>query len=268
MCPLSRFRALTLLQRGQAMLGCALLLDTLVLLAKARVNAGTVLPGVIGIGLLLLLWQRERLARLRLLRGFALAWRGLQIAAGLWLASLLLFVGVLLQHARAPLTDAPAAILVLGAGVHGREPTPLLVKRMTVAAELARRFPQARVAVSGGQGNLEEISEAAAMADWLAARGVAPTRLLQEGRSTSTAENFAFSRAVLAEVGVDVATQPVVAVTSDFHVLRAGRIARCAGYAQASMAAAPTPWSILFNVYLREYFAWSKSLLLGETCAN
>ena len=63
------------------------------------------------------------------------------------------------------------------------------------------------------------------MADYLLARGPAPIRLIREGRATSTDENLRFSRELLAQQGVP-ATEPVIVVTSDFHLMRAERIAQ------------------------------------------
>ncbi|WP_444633377.1 YdcF family protein [Cupriavidus oxalaticus] len=67
------------------------------------------------------------------------------------------------------------------------------------------------------------------MAGYLVARGIAANRMIPEGRSTSTEENLVFSRRLLEGQGVD-ATDPIVLVTSDFHVRRAVQIAGKAGF--------------------------------------
>jgi hypothetical protein len=46
--------------------------------------------------------------------------------------------------------------------------------------------------------------------------------------------------------------------------VRAQRIARKVGYAQVLPVAAPTPLYIRYNAWLREYFAFASSWLLGE----
>jgi uncharacterized SAM-binding protein YcdF (DUF218 family) len=56
----------------------------------------------------------------------------------------------------------------------------------------------------------------------------------------------------------------VAVVTSDFHTLRAQRIARKMGYTRAVPVAAPTPLYIRYNAWLREYFAMASSWVLRE----
>lgn len=57
-------------------------------------------------------------------------------------------------------------------------------------------------------------------------------------------------------LGLDSA---VAVVTSDFHTLRAQRIARKMGHTRARAVAAPTPLYIRYNAWLREYFAMTSS---------
>ena len=164
-----------------------------------------------------------------------------------------------------PDEDAPVdAIVILGAGVNGTEPSRILWARLTAARAYAEKHPGVPIVCSGGQGPGEEISEAACMAQWLTAHGVAPERLRQEARSTSTAENFAFSEALLRAEGIG--TQGTVAVvTSEFHLYRARRLAgeqRCIG------VAAPLPdtafdAAITVNYYIREAFGLAKLLIQG-----
>ena len=93
--------------------------------------------------------------------------------------------------------------------------------------------------------------EAWAMAQWLREQGVPEDKILQEDRSTSTWENFVFSRQLLLENGVDE-NQPIAYATSDFHCWRAGWTARQAGFAQARRIPAPTPISQRLPSWLRE----------------
>lgn len=260
----TRFRALTIFERLQGLLGLVLLIDTLALLICRRVNTGTILPGVIGLLLLALLWAQPQIQVWKNARWFARAWRAAQLLGLAWLLSFMAFVAALTTHVDQVSGKAPVAILVLGAGVQGRIATPTLINRLDVAVRLALQYPQAIVVVSGGQGLHEDISEAQAMRAYLLQQGLSPARILSEDRSTSTAENFAFSRPVLNAAGIDPSNQAITVVTSDFHVLRAAAIAARAGYADSRVVAAPTPLSIIFNVYLREYFAWGKTWLWGE----
>ena len=100
------------------------------------------------------------------------------------------------------------------------------------------------------------------MYNWLTERGVAPERLILEEQAENTAENFAFSRELLAQAGVDVTEATVAVVTNDFHIARSELIASRQGYSQVYGVAAVLPWVHLeVNYYLREAFALIKTFV-------
>lgn len=70
-----------------------------------------------------------------------------------------------------------------------------------------------------------------------------------EDRATSTLENFAFSKKIIDEQLGENAS--IAFVTTDFHVFRAGRVARKAGLDAVGLAA-PDVWYIRINNFLRE----------------
>ena len=89
------------------------------------------------------------------------------------------------------------------------------------------------------------------------------TSQILEETATTTAENFAFSRDLLTEMGVDPSTDTVAVVTNDFHIARAKLLAARNGYGHAAGVPAELPWVHLqINYYLREAFAMVKSFLL------
>ena len=95
----------------------------------------------------------------------------------------------------------------------------------------------------------------------LTRQGIPESRLHLEEESASTAENFACSRELLRELGLDPATARVAVITSDFHVFRACMIARRAGLTTFGVPAR-TDWALLnANYYVREFFALGKTLL-------
>ena len=97
----------------------------------------------------------------------------------------------------------------------------------------------------------------------LTGRGVDPERLLLEDQASNTAENFALSKPLLHEAGVDVARDTVAVVTNDFHIARSELIAARQGYGDVAGVPAPLPWAHLtVNYYLREAFAMVKTFLL------
>ena len=179
--------------------------------------------------------------------------------------ALLLFLtveGLLLSHGERDNSALPVdAVIVLGAGVNGETPSLILWSRITAAAAYLEGHPDVPVVLSGGQGPGEAISEAACMRRELTARGVEEDRLLLEDRSTSTAENFAFSKELLEAHGIDTDTAVIAVVTSDFHCFRAHLIARRAGLTVIDVPA-EVDWLLLnANYYIREFFALGKTLI-------
>ena len=180
-------------------------------------------------------------------------------------AALLLFLlveGLLLSHGERDRSALPAdAVIVLGAGVNGETPSLMLQSRIDAAAEYLNAHPDIPAVLSGGQGNGENITEAECMRRQLTAMGIGESRLLLEERSTSTAENFAFSKEVLRQAGIDPETAVVAVVTNDFHCFRAHLIAQREGLTVLDVPA-EVPWLLLnVNYYVREFFALGKTLI-------
>ena len=98
--------------------------------------------------------------------------------------------------------DSTDCVIVLGCQVLGETPTDMLCDRLDAALELLEENPEALCVVSGGQGNLEDISEAEAMRRYLNAHGIADERIITEDRSTTTDENIRFTAELLSEIGI------------------------------------------------------------------
>ncbi len=225
-----------------ALAGLGLAANAAWLAAMANLTLGTAMVALAGSGLLARAGYAPR-GRWRLLDAAA----ALSLAMALGLAGFLAVVGT-----ADTVGDDEDAIVVLGAAVHGREPSRTLASRLDVALAHHQRNPGALVVVSGGQGPQEEITEASAMAAYLLDRGVPAEVIVGEDRSTSTEENFSFSKALL-----DQRLAPgyrIMFVTDEFHVYRAGRIAAGAGLT-TTHASSRTPWYFWAANYLREELA-------------
>ena len=192
-----------------------------------------------------------------------------RICKGIFLATISAgFVGfctiecLLVSRGTAENSALPAdAVIVLGAGVNGTAPSLILQSRIDAAEAYLQQHPDIPVVLSGGQGPGEEITEARAMYIALTARGVDPTRLILEERSTSTAENFAYSKELLKDSGVDTDGAVIAVVTNGFHCFRAHLIAQRAELS-AMEVPAEIPWLFLdVNYYVREAFALVKTVL-------
>ena len=157
------------------------------------------------------------------------------------------------------------AVIVLGAGVNGETPSAALRSRIDAAAAYLETHPGVPVVLSGGQGPGERISEAEAMYRALRTEdGAENARYLLEDRSTSTAENFKFSKALLAEGGLDTDTAVIAVVTNDFHCFRAHMIARRQGLRIVDVPAELPWWWLTANYYAREAFAVVKTALFDR----
>jgi uncharacterized SAM-binding protein YcdF (DUF218 family) len=144
-------------------------------------------------------------------------------------------------------------LIVLGGGLRGDRLTIPLEQRLIKALEYHRRNPGALIVVSGGQGPGEDVTEASAMAAYLEANGVPRDIIVLEDKSTSTEENFLFSKIVLDErLGEGFS---VVFVTNRFHLFRASKSAAKAGLDAQSLAAPSKPAYLWPNNYFREYLA-------------
>lgn len=151
-------------------------------------------------------------------------------------------------------------LLVLGAGVNGTKPSKSLRERLNAAIEYLQQYPRTICVVSGGQGAREEISEAQCMTEYLTAHGIAPERIWQETKATSTMENIEFSLAMIGEK-TGVRPQTLTILTSEYHLFRAKRYAKACGVTAKGLAAHTQNPLIRINYYLREIPAVWKQLI-------
>lgn len=180
------------------------------------------------------------------------------------LVSLAIIESIVIADGRKePPETAADAVVVLGAGVNGTEPSLSLRTRLDAALAYLEDNPDIPVVLTGGTGYGEEISEAQCMYDYLTAHGVDGGRLILEDQASNTAENFAFSRELLEEQGIDLSHDRVAVVTNDFHIARSRLTAARQGYGYAFGIPAKLPWLHLeVNYYLREAFAMVKTFFL------
>src|SRR6516165_6194822 len=189
---------------------------------------------VVSIGILGLLLLPTRFAR----AGRALAFASLIVLAILGLSPAGNALIIPLEE-RFPRWDetrgAPDGIIVLGGAISpdvsaARNEVALneAAERLTAVAELARRYPQARILFSGGSGELiAGDSESPFALRLLESFGIARDRILLEDRARNTVENALYSKQIV---------QPKpgerwLLVTSAYHMPRAIGVFRKAGFA-------------------------------------
>jgi uncharacterized SAM-binding protein YcdF (DUF218 family) len=138
---------------------------------------------------------------------------------------------------------APDGVVILGGAVTpdvalARNDVALneAAERMTAAVELARRYPNARIIFSGGEGNLAYGGNESEAALKLFERlGVAPGRIATEDKSRNTVENAVFSK----QIAMPKAGERWLLVTSAYHMPRAIGVFRKVGFA---VEAYPVDW--------------------------
>ncbi len=104
---------------------------------------------------------------------------------------------------------------------------------------------------SGGRGEDEDISEGGAMSMYLLDHSAEVFEIISEKASTNTYENFLYSRKLIEEQKPDARE---VFVTTNYHVLRSGMLARKAGL-NAEGLSSTARWYFWPNGYVREIAA-------------
>ncbi len=132
-------------------------------------------------------------------------------------------------------TDAAAKhVLVLGLALENGEPTPDLLSRLDTAAAYARKHPESVLILTGGNPDASGKTEAAVMHEILRRRGVPEARMLLEDQADTTRANFRNSARMIRP------EEPVVLISSSYHMDRAVQIAREAGFTQVLRLPAPS----------------------------
>jgi uncharacterized SAM-binding protein YcdF (DUF218 family) len=130
---------------------------------------------------------------------------------------------------------APAGIVILGGALdtvvaphRGEVSLNEAAERMTIVAELARRFPQARIVFSGGSGRIiyDGVSESSLAERLFLSFGIPKERITLEDKSRDTLENARFTKAMV---------QPKpgerwLLVTSAHHMPRSVALFRSEGF--------------------------------------
>ena len=242
--------------------GILLVADTVFVRTRSNWNLGVILPALLGIPLLAYGLFKPRLDTW-FRHGFG------KFIKWLFLCGYIFIVGVIAVFSTMAVSAAHVAppsgadaVIVLGAGIRGDQVSYALQNRLDAAAGYYRENPSAILVVSGGFGKGKEVSEAYAMEKYLLSIGIPREAILKEERSTSTNENFRFSKEILD--GMLGANYEVVYVTNDFHILRAGINARDEGL-NAHGLAAPTPLYIIPNCYMRESLALLSTYVFGSS---
>lgn len=150
-------------------------------------------------------------------------------------------------------------LVVLGAQMKANGPSRALQYRLDAAIDYLADNPDTYVIVSGGQGLDEHVSEAQGMYDYLVSKGISEEMIIREDQSKNTFQNLTFSAEYL-----NKETDSVGVVTNNFHVFRAVKIAKKAGYKNVYGIAARGEPFLQFNNMMREFLGVVKDFLVGN----
>ena len=226
-------------------LGVVLIVETLIISTLSNYNLGVILPAFFGVPLVFLAFMLPKMNK-----GFLLFLKWLIAACYAVAIGIFLVCGFLMARASSQGENVEAdAVIVLGAAVHGDKVTWVLENRLNTAMEYMKEHPNAICVVSGGQGAGESVTEASAMKKYMVERGVDANRIYTEEKAKNTMENFENSKVIIDEVVGNNAR--IVFVTTNFHVYRAGMVAREQGVNAVGIPAEDV-WYLRLNNFLRE----------------
>ena len=124
--------------------------------------------------------------------------------------------------------------IVLGLALENGKPAPDLLARLDTARAYLEKYPEARLILTGGNADESGRTEAAVMREILTERGVPEDRLILEDQAQTTKENF---RNI---AGIVSPEEPVVMISSDYHMDRAVRNASECGFSRVMRLPAPS----------------------------
>lgn len=178
---------------------------------------------------------------------------GMRMAVILATAALLFLIGRIAVGSLIR-TAAPARhAVVLGLALENGQPSGDLAARLDAAEAYLEENPEATLVLTGGNPDEAGRTEAAVMRDILAGRGVPEARMILEDRARTTKENF---RNTARLIDPD---EPIVLISSGYHMDRAVRTAKDAGFSEVLRLPAPSS-----ALYYGANVMWEVVLELNE----
>ncbi len=227
-----------------ATLLCAL---SLVYISIFPRNPGSYLPFMVGVGLYILDYLRRKENKGKVAN---ILYKITKWAFIYFTITFTIFCGITISNRTIEADKDYDAIIVLGAGLRdGLYPSQTLKYRLDKGAELYE-LKEVSIVVSGGQGPDEKVSEASVMKEYLVEKGIPEEDIYLEDKSTSTEENFEFSKLILDEMFIE--DYEIVFTSNDFHIARSEKYmvdSQLEGYGVGTES---NTLMIPYN-YLREY---------------
>lgn len=224
------------------------------------------LGGSIVLGLILLIVGALTLVRCIIGAAFKAIWKLIRkpvaiilaiVLAAMALTSLPILLGVESQP-----DTACDYLIVLGAGVDGNTPSPILQDRINAAYDYLTKHPNTVCIVTGGKGDDENLSEAQCMYNHLTEMGIDGQRIWMEDQATSTVENFRYSIELM-QAKTGSIPESVGVLSNEFHLFRASLMAEDNGLEPIFIAAPTSKTGSRIYYTVREIFVLWNYLITG-----
>ncbi|MBR4857646.1 MAG: YdcF family protein [Clostridia bacterium] len=176
-------------------------------------------------------------------------------AAGIVALSAGIYMPFVISDSLKKFNDDCDYLLILGGNVIGADtPSPQLFERMKAAANYLNEHKDVVAVPCGGCfRESQKKSEAEIIGDYLISQGVEPERIVLEDKSETTYQNFEFGVPIIKNHSGKKADELRIAfLSSDYHMHRAGIIAKQSGIKDVRRVSCPTPGSAIHR-FGREY---------------
>jgi uncharacterized SAM-binding protein YcdF (DUF218 family) len=224
------------------------------------------LDGSVALGLILLIIGVLTTIRCIIGIAFKVVWKLIRKPLAIVLAIVLVIMALtsvpILLGVRSQPEAACDWLIVLGAGVDGDTPSPILQDRINAAYDYLTKHPDTVCIATGGKGDDENLSEAQCIYNHLTQMGISGDRIWMEDQATSTVENFRYSIDLLKQETGSI-PKSVGVLSNEFHLFRASLMAKDNGLSPIFIAA-PTSdaWTRIYYT-VREIFVLWNYLITG-----
>ena len=224
------------------------------------------LDGSVALGLILLIIGVLTTIRCIIGIAFKVVWKLIRKPLAIVLAIVLVIMALtsvpILLGVRSQPEAACDWLIVLGAGVDGDTPSPILQDRINAAYDYLTKHPDTVCIATGGKGDDENLSEAQCIYNHLTQMGISGDRIRMEDQATSTVENFQYSIDLLKQETGSI-PKSVGVLSNEFHLFRASLMAKNNGLSPIFIAA-PTSdaWTRIYYT-VREIFVLWNYLITG-----
>ena len=147
---------------------------------------------------------------------------------------ILFFCGKVIRGSMINTAGRADKAVVLGLALENGKPTEDLMSRMNTAMEYLEEYPESQLILTGGNADESGRTEAAVMHEILTGLGISESRLILEDQAKTTKDNF---RNVAKMIDPQ---EPVVLISSNYHMDRAVQTAKKAGFSNILRLPAPS----------------------------